>query len=228
MGGPYVRVFAAMYPHEVCGLVLVDPAHPERSEPLEDVRAWFASHCPEQWPRVEAVCQKLPEGAAFMMAAAAKRLEEYVASLPDSRREAMRREWWALVDSSPGRLSPALSPGAREEFRSAAETFRQAMAARPLPKVPIILLAAGQFDEYSEVTASLSPNMRALHQEMKRRKIEPYQRWVDGIPGAKLVIAQRSGHNIQTEQPRLVIAAIREVIEQAADSGNAAERGKNR
>jgi pimeloyl-ACP methyl ester carboxylesterase len=38
-GGPYIRVFASMYPEEVCGMVFVDPAQ-------EQFSAWLKQHFP--------------------------------------------------------------------------------------------------------------------------------------------------------------------------------------
>jgi pimeloyl-ACP methyl ester carboxylesterase len=87
---------------------------------------------------------------------------------------------------------------------------------RPLlPRVPIVLMVAGQQDEYSEVSASLTPTMRAFAQDVKRWKIADSQRWVDETPGARLVVARGSGHNIQSEAPGLVIDAIKDVIARA-------------
>lgn len=223
MGGPYVRVFAATYPDEVSGIVLVDPARADSYESMEDVKAWFLAHHPAEWPKVEMWFQAVPTGAEGMMAGAAKRFESMIERHPPAQREAMRREYWALVKTSPGRLSPVLSPGARDEFKSAEETFRQTIAARPqLPRVPIVLMVAGQQDEYYELTASLTPTMRTLAQDVKRWKIADSQHWVDATPGARLVVAQRSGHNIQTEAPGLVIDAIRDVIERGAAAAHSA------
>jgi pimeloyl-ACP methyl ester carboxylesterase len=86
--------------------------------------------------------------------------------------------------------------------------------------VPTILLAAGQPSLYSEVTATLTPNMRELHQQANRWKLADYQKWIDATPGAKLIVAKRSGHNLQSEDPGLVIDAIRQVVEQAAAQRN--------
>jgi hypothetical protein len=44
MRGPYIRVFAAKYPQEISGLVLVDPSQAEICEPLDDLRARFSTH----------------------------------------------------------------------------------------------------------------------------------------------------------------------------------------
>jgi pimeloyl-ACP methyl ester carboxylesterase len=214
MGGPYMRVFAATYPDEVIGLVLVDPARADSYESFDDVRAWFASHRPGDWSRVESTCRRVPEGAAGMMATGVKRIETLIEGYPAAQRDALRREYWALVDSEPARLAPTLSPGARDEFKSMEESFRQTVATRAMmPRVPIVLIVAAMQDEYSEVTASLTPTMRTFAEGMKRWKIADSQRWVDATPGARLVVARRSGHNVQSEDPGVVIDAIKDIIQ---------------
>jgi pimeloyl-ACP methyl ester carboxylesterase len=229
MGGVYMRVFAATYPNEVRGIVLVDPARADSYESFEGVKEWFAANAPEQWPHIEGTCRAMPEGGSGLMATGAKRMEGILTAHPEPLRSALRREYWALVDSESERLSPVLSSGAREEFKSFGASCRQAVELRPrLPKVPIVLMVAGQQDEYSEVTASLAPTMRTLAQDVKRWKIADAQRWVDATPGARLVVAHRSGHNIQTEAPGLVIDMIREVIERSAGNTSANEKAPGR
>lgn len=214
MGGAYIRVFSASYPREVVGLVLVDPVHVELCEPMKDLRAWFALHHPQDWQRVEEVAARAPAGSETMIVSLAKRTEEYLDGLPATRRHAVADEYWSLLQNAPQEnVSPELSPGARAEFEVAADTFQQAIDARPMPKVPIILLAAGQPMLYSEVDASLSPSMRTLHEFQKQLKLDDYRAWVNTTPGARLVVARTSGHNIQTDDPQLVINAIQEVAD---------------
>jgi pimeloyl-ACP methyl ester carboxylesterase len=43
-----------------------------------------------------------------------------------------------------------------------------------------------------------------------------YGRWLDGIPDSRLIVTNRSGHNVAIEQPELVIATIREAVDAAA------------
>ncbi len=43
-----------------------------------------------------------------------------------------------------------------------------------------------------------------------------YRRWLAGIPGSRLIVTNRSGHNVPLEQPELVVATIREAIDAAA------------
>jgi pimeloyl-ACP methyl ester carboxylesterase len=217
MGGPYIRVFAAKYPEEVSGLILVDPSQAEIYEPMDDLRAWFSAHHPQDWSRVQAVGKKMAKGLERGMVSGIKRIEEFLETLPDSRRQAITNEFWSTFENVPEEnISPQLSPGAHDECEVVVDTYRQAVEAQPLPKVPTVLIAAGQPMLYLEVTATLSPNMRLLHQMATSWKLADFQKWIDATPGANMIVAKRTGHNIPTENPQLVIDVVRHVVQQAA------------
>jgi pimeloyl-ACP methyl ester carboxylesterase len=207
-----------MYPDEVSGMVLVDPTQPEALEPVAEVKAWLASHAPEQMERVEAALSQLePPGYDIMVAAEFKRLEQALAGIPEPRRARLRRQWWSEFDQSlpAGKVTMSeISPGARGEMQAAAETFRQAIASSPLPDVPIVLLTAGKIP--MDLPQAMNPLSRELFDESLRSWYAGHKQWVDQTPGARLVVAETSGHNIQSEQPQFVIDAIRDVVEQAA------------
>jgi pimeloyl-ACP methyl ester carboxylesterase len=61
-----------------------------------------------------------------------------------------------------------------------------------------------------------------------RREIEAesleYVRWLDTIPGSRLVVTDRSGHNVPIEQPELVVATIRQVVDEATRRSPARKR----
>ena len=219
MGGPYIRVFAGMYGEEVMGMVLVDPTQADWYQPMEEVKKWFAVHRPEDWPRVEAACEKMPKGLEnlhWTFGTTAKGVETFVETLPAGQQEGMRREWWELVERMADKQIPRnLSAGAQAEFEAATDSFKEAMGSE-LPRVPIILLSAKPSPGLSELEAQLRPNWREFNEESKRRKQAEDQRWVDATPGAKLVIARGSGHGIPEEDPELVVTAIREVVAETA------------
>ena len=214
-GGVYVRVFAGMYPAEVRGIVLADPTQGDTYAPMEEVQKWFAAHRPEDWGKVEAACAKMPpglEGLRWTFGVTAQHVEEYVQTLPAGERAGMRAEWWGIVDREAERQLPMkLSAGALAEFQAGTDSFKEAMAAT-LPRVPIVLLSAKPSMGVSDVMSSLRPLWREFDREMKRRKRAEDQRWVDATPGARLVIAEGSGHGIPEEDPELVVEAVREVI----------------
>jgi pimeloyl-ACP methyl ester carboxylesterase len=216
LGGLYVQVFAAEYPKETAGLVLVDPtpASTDLCLSMDEVKAWYMIHQPEDWPRVEAACRGVPDGVQSFLACNYKLMEAFLESVPEPRRSAMRSEWWAMVDKLIiGKIAKwEWNGGARQEVAVLADSIRQAIAARPLPKVPTILLAAGKTDLDAMPADALTPNVLALQAEAKRGKMADYQKWIDDTPGGKLVLVQDSGHNIESDRPQAVIDAVREVL----------------
>jgi pimeloyl-ACP methyl ester carboxylesterase len=92
------------------------------------------------------------------------------------------------------------SEGVRDEFKAADTSQKQAQAAGPLPDVPVILLTGMSTDNFR--TPELLAVWLNLHKE-----------WLKKIPHGKHVLAQNSGHFIQTSEPELVVNAIREIVE---------------
>ena len=137
LGGPFVRIFAGMYPDTVLGLVLVDPT-------------------------------------------------------PDTEQR----------DKAPG----------PPELESLAATLEQARASRLPAGIPVFLIDAISPLEVPFATEAI----RTLRLN-SRREIEAesraYRNWVDSIPGARLIVTERSGHNVAQEQPELVVETIRQVVE---------------
>ena len=214
LGGLYVQVFAAEYSRETAGLVLVDPTHAstELCLSIDQVQAWYVIHQPDDWPRVQAACRGAP-GLQDFLACKYKLMETFIESVPEPRRSEMRGEWWTMIAQIIG-PNPHwdLDGGGRQEAAVIAESIRQAIAARPLPKVPTILLAAGKTDLYKMPADGLTPNVLALQEESRRWRRAAYQKWIDDTPRAKLVIVEGSGHDIESERPQAVIAAVREVL----------------
>jgi len=142
MGGPYVRVFADLYPKEVAGMVLLDPSQ----EAFDD---WTKAHLEGKRKEIDAQIAKAPEG--------------------------LRAEWAGLDDS-----------------------YAQARAARLPAGIPVTLITAG-----------LNENLPA---EARTAWIEKHNEWITKVPGGKHLIAEKSGHFIQMQEPQMVINAIREIV----------------
>lgn len=87
------------------------------------------------------------------------------------------------------------------------ESYAQLRAAPPLPPVPLIVLTHGVYTSVNpsdlppEVPEKLEQAWRELQADLARR-----------APGGRQVIAERSGHNIQRDQPELVVESIRQVV----------------
>lgn len=214
-GGLYVQVFAAMYPRETAGLVLIDPTHAnaDLSLPTDQVKAWYMIHQPADWPRIEAATRGAPDGLRSFLSCKYKLMETFIESIPEPRRSAMRRQWWALIDQILGpNPNWELTGGQRQEATVMADSIQQAIAARPLPQVPTILLAAGKTDLYKIPPGTLTPNILALQEESRRWRLAAYQKWIDNTPKAKLILVEGSGHDIESDRPQAVINAIRQTL----------------
>lgn len=158
LGGFFARLYAATYPDEVVGLVLVDAY----SELLEDV-------------------------------------------MPPER-------WQALVRLNQGLGTDEVIPipgyGDAETLLWGADNavVREAVAASPLPPMPMAVLVHG-------TPFALPEDAHGLTTE----EVEGYIRAADEakvalVPNVRFTVAGESGHDIHQDQPELVIEAIRQVV----------------
>jgi pimeloyl-ACP methyl ester carboxylesterase len=158
LSGAYVRLYAATYPDDVAGMVLVDASN------------------------------------------------EYL-------RTAMTPENYAIGAAATGVPPPGLDyPEAeRVEFDVVYDALERAVAAQPLPELPLVVVSRGSEDEVPpEVAADLPPRFLEEYADAWR---ESQARLAALVPDARHVIATDSGHYVQLERPELVIEAIRQVVE---------------
>jgi pimeloyl-ACP methyl ester carboxylesterase len=169
-GGIVVRLFAATYPDQVVGLVLVDAADEEMHDRLR------AALTPEQWAAYAHLNNQVPPD---------------LADYPDLER--------VDLDTSFAQL-------------------QEAAATHPLPPLPLVVLSRGRapFDaESPEVRAAFPPGF----------PIDVFEpAWQAGqaelaalVPGARHVVATKSAHWIQLDEPGLVIEAVRQVADAVRD-----------
>ena len=160
LGGLFARLYAATYPGDVAGLVLID-AWPEAMPALLG---------PEQWKAYEALAAPPPPG-----------LEPY-------------RDLESV------------------DFGAASARMAQAAAATPLKDMPLFVLSRAK-------PVALPPNVPASFSQAAFETA-----WRQGqdqlaslLPDARHVIATKSDHYIQIEQPDLVIDAVRQVVDAVRD-----------
>ena len=97
------------------------------------------------------------------------------------------------------------------ELHSLSGTLEQARAS-PIPTGIQVFLIDALLPEVPFATQS----MREIH--AKRRRQLPaeslaYEEWLNGVPGGRLIVTDRSGHNVPHEEPKLVVETIRRVVE---------------
>ena len=108
------------------------------------------------------------------------------------------------------------------DFEASFDQLRRAAAARPLRPLPLVVVSHGRAPEAATGPEGFPPETLAAQERV----------WQDLqaalaalLPGARRVVATASGHYVQLEQPELVIAAVREVVEAARRAPPAAIRG---
>ena len=115
--------------------------------------------------------------------------------LPPEVWEALRRE----AMTPPHRL---VDPQGVDIWTSERQT-RVALQRSPLRPMPLVVLAHGRVDP--SPPGWPGEEVERLWQQLQRELAQL-------VPGGRLVIATQSGHDIQDEQPELVLDAIRDVV----------------
>lgn len=97
-------------------------------------------------------------------------------------------------------LSTFSQEGTREEFLESFEQLREVKGS--LGDMPLTVISAGSQEYHS--------------QESYRSWVEMHQELLQLSTNAKYLIAENSGHNIQKEQPHIIIQAVKEMLSQVA------------
>jgi hypothetical protein len=125
-------------------------------------------------------------------------------------RELFTPEQWAGLARSTLEPVPGLDPPVELFDQDASfDQMLRAKTARPLrPTLPLVVLSHGLPPPRDVELPPGYPDVATLE-----RASRTAQNWLGGLlPYARHVIAQRSGHYIQTAQPELVIDAVRRVL----------------
>ncbi len=110
-------------------------------------------------------------------------------------------EWEALRQAMITVLPRLIDPEGIDIWTSERQT-RKALRRSPLRPMPLVVLAHGHPDD--------PPPPFVEHEERLWRQLQ--RELAQLVPGGRLVVATESGHNIQDEQPELVLDAIRDVV----------------
>ncbi|MEU7898666.1 alpha/beta hydrolase [Nonomuraea sp. NPDC049152] len=101
------------------------------------------------------------------------------------------------------------------ERQDPATVFDQVRAAPPPPKIPVVVLSGDRFD-VDAFRARLPAGAPADYPHVFwRAQMAAQKSLAREFPGARHITKTNSDHNIQNNRPRLVIDAIRDVVEQA-------------
>jgi pimeloyl-ACP methyl ester carboxylesterase len=110
------------------------------------------------------------------------------------------QEWQAARHRMLTPLPRLLDPEQVDMWSSERQT-RRALRRSPIRPLPLVVITHGHPDPDTPYVELEEPFWQRLQRELARL-----------VPGARLVVATQSGHDIQHEQPELVLDALRDVV----------------
>jgi len=137
----------------------------------------------------------------------------------DARKYLTAREWELLkiLIGSPSQAELDLYPDM--EWFDEQRNLEQTLAAKKLKPMPLIVLSADEpFDFTPYVENGMFPTLEAAKEFGElyfRANVDARDDLVSQVPGARHITNTHSGHYIHWERPKLVTAAVREVVEAA-------------
>jgi pimeloyl-ACP methyl ester carboxylesterase len=204
-GALIVRAFAAKYPNETAGLVLVDPLDPAEWTPLTNEQRRMIAHgirlsrrgaVAAQLGVVRLCLDLLLAGNRRVPRAAAKAWSGRAAHVTDRIAGQVRKmpeETWPLVAMH--WKQPKCFEGMASHFECLAESIRE-MSGAPRLSIPVTMLIGKQ----NEHPADPMEYAKRLSSE------------------TKVIFAENSGHWIQLDEPELVVKSILELAEAVRDA----------
>jgi pimeloyl-ACP methyl ester carboxylesterase len=201
-GGWLVRQYASTYPADVVGMVLVEAGAENPWRMMPDGKLVRSSDLArgQTIPAVQTSgplrVSDIPADALSQMKAGAQSLAKHPNEPPRDKlpADAQRMRAWTLAQL--GHIAAGVNPFEHEEL--AALRAERTKSKYPLDDKPLIVLTRGIPDE----------DTKELEEEHRRDHAAIATMSRNG----KLVIAARSGHHVQLDEPELVINAIREVL----------------
>jgi pimeloyl-ACP methyl ester carboxylesterase len=209
IGGLHIRVFAHSYPEDTAGLVLVDPT-------AEHINM---RTIPEFEPLMRANDRVVNWGTAIVAVACAIGIPRAVATFrgESSLTEDERKE-------DPGRrhmdrfLPPSRFWAMRQEALVMRQDAAEALAAGLPHDLPLILIQARKQQTgtdaplYIRLLVPRGYDLKTVVPKFFAAVWADHQNLVSTSTRGRLIPAPKSGHNVPTEAPEVVIAAIREMI----------------
>jgi pimeloyl-ACP methyl ester carboxylesterase len=207
-GGWLVRLYAATYPADVAGMVLVEAGadNPWRMLPNGNLSRSSDLVKGNPIPAVKVSgplrVGDIPTDALGRMKAGAKMIAVSPNEPPRDKLppDAQRMRAWALAQV--GHIAASVNPVEHEEL--AGLRVWLAKSEHPLGDMPLIVLTRGIPEEEGPDGKALEAEHRQGHAAMAATS-----------RNGKLIVATRSGHHVQLDEPELVIKAIRDTLAEA-------------
>lgn len=197
IGGIYVRLYAQRYPHQVCGMVLVDSSHEEQNVRAPQLFADFQQQATRTTLKQLALFKPFANIGAFALAPNRVPADPL---LPHDT----RATYQALAAKDATFLETVI---AEEKAVDISLAHMRAVPNSTLGSMPLVVVSRG---------TSLLPPKTGLPPEIIQQVNRGWQQMQAELAAlssaGQQIIAEQSGHYIHLEQPQLVIDAIKQVI----------------
>ena len=204
-GGWLVRAYQATYPSDVAGIVLVDAGADNPWRLMPDGQRVRSSELARERaiPPVKTADplreSDIPPPALERMRAGLAEASRTANKPPRDKLpvESQRMRTWALGQL--GHVAAAVNPYEAEELA----VLRTARAQQefPLVELPLVVITRGLSEESGPNSKEFAAQHREEHTLMARMS-----------RNGRLVVAERSGHHVQIEEPSVVVTAIRQLV----------------
>jgi pimeloyl-ACP methyl ester carboxylesterase len=204
-GGWLVRLYTATYPSEVSGMVLVEAGASDPLRVLGDGKPRRSSELVtgKPIPAVKTanpvVESQIPPEIMAQLQGAARQFGPRANEPPRDKLppEAQRMRTWAY--SQPKHWAQADNPVEPEEL--AGLRAERSKSEYPYGDMPLIVITRG-------ISDGDGPDSKAFEKEHR----EDHAALAKLSRNGKLIVAEKSGHHVQIDQPELVASAIRDVV----------------
>ena len=193
LGGPVARQFAAKYPEEVAGLVMVDSAHEQQMKRFPAAMVKMVNSMKGMF----VVMRLLSRSGAFALNPKMIPLDDK--GKLDPRTAELTR---AVIAASNSHLDVMI---AESESVYAGQT----QPVKTLGDLPLTVISHGELDA-NAVPASLGQTVRDDYE----RAWQDLQTEIASLSTrVRHIVAKRSGHNIHYEEPEIIVQSVLEMIE---------------
>lgn len=204
-GGWLAQLYQSMYPVDVLGMVLVEPGADDPQRMTADGRVVRSSTLAtgRTTPTVKRSgplrIEAIPPQALAQIRAGLSSARQHANDPPRDRlpTDAQRMRAWALGRT--GHVLAAVNPFENDELT--ALRTRGPLERRFLDSLPLIVIARGRPEEGDSDTAAVEQAHRQDLASIAARSRR-----------GRLVVAAKSDHHVQLEEPAIVISAIRDVL----------------
>jgi len=202
-GGLLMRAYAAKYPERVAGLVLVDPLSPREWIEATLERTAMLGHGVKLARRGALLARiGVVRASLALLMSGGRLLPKLIARVSSGQGESVISRLVGEVSKMP----PETWPMVRAHWCQAKSFFGLAAYLESLPASSAEAMALGESTAPVTIlsAANATPKQLEEREQMARRS-----------PHGRHIIAAKSGHWIQLDEPELVAQAIREMIERA-------------